>query len=179
MEQTPLCVFSATILKNAEPLCETTNAVITSEDIITPEAIITPVKMCDCKSCEKNIRLANAIVCKWCDSDYDSDDDDDSDDNNLKPPHLFCKKCTYRCFVCEVRGCIDCVKTVCCDCSERMCRKCRNGDELCGCYGHCYSCDTEVDRGSDGWPCDECDRWLCSRCCRSGDNPCSECGPGE
>jgi hypothetical protein len=138
-----------------------------------------PIKMCDCESCEKNIQLSKAITCKWCDSDYDSDDDDDDDVNpNKKPPHLFCKNCTRRCFVCDVRGCTDCVDTVCCDCSERMCRKCRNGDELCGCYGHCSSCGTDVNRGSEGWPCNDCSRWYCDGC-RQGDNPCPECGPRE
>jgi len=178
----PLSVFSAIIPENVEPPREMTETVSVPETAITPDVVSEPIKMCNCESCEKNIQLSKANTCKWCDSDYDSDDDDDSDDDvntNKKPPHLFCKNCTRRCFVCEVRGCIDCVSTVCCDCSERMCRKCRNGDELCGCYGHCYSCGTDVNRGSDGWPCGECDRWLCSGCCRSGDNPCPECGPGE
>lgn len=174
--QEPMSVFTA-IIPDTEPSAE-------------PSAESTLEKTCDCKSCKKTVKMANIIICKMCDKDYDSDDydeDEDEDDEDgesvkdVAPPaeHLFCKKCTRRCFVCEIRGCMDCVSTVCCDCSERMCRKCRNGDELCGCYGNCSSCGTDVNRGSDGWPCGECDKWLCSGCCRCSDNKCPECGPGE
>ena len=170
--QEPMSVFTA-IIPDTEPSAE-------------PSAESTLEKTCDCKSCKKTVKMANIIICKMCDKDYDSDDydedeDEDDDVKDVAPPaeHLFCKKCTRRCFVCEIRGCMDCVSTVCCDCSERMCRKCRNGDELCGCYGNCSSCGTDVNRGSDGWPCGECDKWLCSGCCRCSDNKCPECGPGE
>jgi hypothetical protein len=33
-----------------------------------------------------------------------------------------------------------------------------------------------VNRGSEGWPCGECEKWYCHGC-RQGDNPCKECGP--
>jgi len=56
-----------------------------------------------------------------------------------------------------------------------MCQECRNGDVLCGCYGNCYWCDIDINRGSDGWPCEECDRWGCNDC-RVG-NGCKECDP--
>jgi len=171
----PLSVFSSIISENVELPCETPSAV--SE----PSAVATPEKMYDyksCKSCEKKIQLADAISCKWCNSNDYSEDSDDVVPSENKESHLFCKKCTRRCFVCDVRGCTDCIDVVCCDCGERMCCKCRNGDDLCGCYGNCYSCGTEVNRGSEGWPCNDCDKWYCDGC-RQGDNPCPECGPGE
>ena len=186
----PLSVFSAIIPKNVELPCETTDAVsepsavLTPSAILTPNMVSTPIKMYDCKSCkscEKKIQLADTISCKWCNSNDYSDYDSDSDDapsENKESPHLFCKKCTRQWFVCDVRGCTDCIDVVCCDCGERMCRKCRNGDDLCGCYGNCYSCGTEVNRGSEGWPCNDCDKWYCDGC-RQDDNPCPECGPGE
>lgn len=179
----PLSVFSTIIPENVELPCETTSAVLTPSAILepsvvsAPDAVLTPEKMYDCESCEKKIQLADAIICKWCDSDYDSDDDVVPSENK-ESQHLFCKKCTRRCFVCNVRGCTDCIEVVCCDCGERMCSDCRNGDDLCGCYGHCYSCGTEVNRGSEGWPCNDCDKWYCDGC-RRGYNPCPECGPGE
>ena len=58
-----------------------------------------------------------------------------------------------------------------------MCIECRNNDNIdCGCYGHCYSCGDDIDRGGDGWSCGECEKWYC-RYCRKCDNPCKECGP--
>jgi hypothetical protein len=57
-----------------------------------------------------------------------------------------------------------------------MCNDCRNNETLCGCYGKCFWCGQEVNRGSDGWPCWECDRWGCYDC-RLGDNDCKECNP--
>ncbi len=171
--QEPLSVFTA-IIPHVEPLYKTNVKVSTPDPILTPDPTVIPVKTCDCELCDKQIQLADAIICKLCDKDYDSDDDEPSD----KSQHMFCKKCTRRCFVCEVRGCTDCVEVVCCDCGERMCSDCRNGDDLCGCYGNCSSCGTEVNRGSDGWPCGACDQWLCSGCCRC-DNSCPECGTGD
>ena len=163
--QEPLSVFTA-IIPDAEP-----SAVI-------PDTVSTPNPITNnCESCDEKIQLADAIICKLCDNiDDDSDDDEPSDKKESQ--HLFCKKCTRRCFVCNVRGCTDCIEVVCCDCGERMCSDCRNGDDLCGCYGHCSSCGTEVNRGSEGWPCNDCDKWYCDGC-RRGDNPCPECGPGE
>lgn len=177
--QEPLSVFTA-IIPDAEPSAEplyNTNAEVSTPDIVsTPDPTVIPVKTCDCESCDKKIILADAIICKLCDKNYDSDDSDDKPSD--KSQHLFCKKCTRRCFVCNVRGCTDCVEVVCCDCGERMCSDCRNNDDLCGCYGHCSSCGTDVNRGADGWPCGECDQWLCSGCGRYG-NSCPECGTGE
>jgi hypothetical protein len=98
----------------------------------------------------------------------------DSWDGKIK--HLFCKKCTLKCDACAVRGCKECVEFVCCDCGYDMCYECRNNEVDCGCYGHCYSCGVDVNRGSDGWPCGECDKWYCGGC-RDCDNPCKECGP--
>lgn len=187
--QEPLSVFTA-IIPDAEPSAVIPDAVSTPDPVSTPDTVLTPdiVSTPDpitntCESCDKKIQLADAIICKLCDN---IDDDDDSDDDNehvipsdkKESQHLFCKKCTRRCFVCNVRGCTDCVEVVCCDCGERMCSDCRNGDDLCGCYGHCSSCGTEVNRGADGWPCGECDQWLCSGCGRYG-NSCPECGTGE
>jgi hypothetical protein len=57
-----------------------------------------------------------------------------------------------------------------------MCYECRNNEVDCGCYGECYSCGVDVNRGSEGWPCGECEKWYCHGC-RQGDNPCKECGP--
>ena len=180
--QEPLSVFTA-IIPNTEPTAIIPDAEPSAEplyktnaEVSTPDPILTPHPITNtCESCDKKIILADAIICKLCDKNYDSDDDDEPSD---KPQHLFCKKCTRRCFVCNVRGCTNCVEVVCCDCGERMCSDCRDGDDLCGCYGNCSSCGTEVNRGSDGWPCGECDQWLCSWCCRC-DNSCPECGTGE
>ena len=180
--QEPLSVFTA-ISPDAEPSTIIPDAISTPSAVLTPDTVLAPVKTCDCESCDKKIQLADAIICKLCDEDYDSEDSEDDNEHIVlsdkkESQHLFCKKCTRRCFVCNVRGCTDCVEVVCCDCGERMCSDCRNGDDLCGCYGHCSSCGTEVNRGADGWPCGECDQWLCSGCCRC-DNSCPECGTGE
>jgi hypothetical protein len=130
-----------------------------------------------CKSCEKEITLETAIPCEWCDREIEEElgytlglrPDD-------KEPPLFCKKCTDLCDACEIRGCKECVEFVCCDCGYDMCIECRDNEVDCGCYGHCYSCGDDIDRGGDGWPCGECEKWYC-RYCRRGDNPCKECGP--
>lgn len=139
----------------------------------------------ECGKCKKSFPTQKMFECEFCNKQYDSDEDyDDSDEgsnNSVKvaddnePKILLCRRCSDECFVCELRGCEECLRTVCCDCSVSMCKKCRNGDDMCGCYGNCYWCNREVDRGSDGWPCDECDRWGC-RSCRIG-NGCKECDP--
>ncbi len=126
-----------------------------------------------CKSCEANITLKTAIPCDFCDRE---DDNDYWDDEKISP--LFCKKCTLMCHACETRGCNECVTFACCDCGYNMCYKCRDNEVDCGCYGKCYSCGTDVNRGEDGWPCGECEKWYCSDC-RQCDNPCKECGPEE
>ena len=181
--QEPLSVFTAISTPSAEPSAEPSaiipDAVLTPDTISTSDTVLTPDPITNtCESCDKQIQLADAIICKLCDEDYDSEDSEDEPSDKKESQHLFCKKCTRRCFVCNVRGCTNCVEVVCCDCGERMCSDCRNNDDLCGCYGHCSSCGTEVNRGADGWPCGECDQWLCSGCCRC-DNSCPECGTGE
>jgi hypothetical protein len=143
-----------------------------------------------CESCKTEYPLEKAIRCKLCNiNDNDEDDDEDEEavasleteeasvdswDGKIK--HLFCKKCTLMCDACEDRGCKDCVEFACCDCGYNMCYECRNNEVDCGCYGHCYSCGVDVNRGSEGWPCGECDKWYCSGC-RQCDNSCKECGP--
>ena len=166
------------------------------EFIETSECVKKPLSAdgsCLCKNCEKKIALKSsnkdttlpvAIHCRWCDGweKDDDDDDDDEEEGNANDPltakSFYCRSCTRKCWHCEVRGCRDCVNTVCCDCGVSMCDDCRNSDILCGCYGECYSCGREVDRGSDGWPCDDCDKWYC-RGCRYGDNDCQECNPRD
>jgi hypothetical protein len=143
----------------------------------------------ECKSCQikivhngspvdKTIKLA--FHCRWCDGWEENETSDDGCEatKELTKTSFYCRSCTRKCWHCEVRGCRDCVNTVCCDCGVSMCDDCRNSDILCGCYGECYSCGREVDRGSDGWPCDDCDKWYC-RGCRYGDNDCQECNPRD
>ena len=142
-----------------------------------------PVKTTfNCESCKTVHPLEKAIRCELCNINDESEDEDEADevvsvdswDGKIK--HLFCKKCTLKCEACAVRGCKECVEFVCCDCGYNMCYECRNNEVDCGCYGHCCSCGVDVNRGSDGWPCGECDKWYCGGCIR-GDNPCKECGP--
>ena len=84
------------------------------------------------------------------------------------------EKSIYRCYNCGVSGCSECIKTACCDCSERMCRNCSgSGEPNCGCYGTCCSCGTDVNRGSDGWPCYKCEKWYCQSCKHF--SKCEEC----
>ena len=137
----------------------------------------------NCESCETDHPLEKAVRCEFCNINDESDDNDedevsvDSWDGKIK--HLFCKECTLMCDACEIRGCKECVEFVCCDCGYDMCIECRNNDNIgCGCYGKCYSCGDDINRGSEGWPCGECEKWYCHGC-RRGDNPCKECGPEE
>ena len=130
---------------------------------------------CDCEICKKTIPLDTSIACQFC----NSEDDTDCVFTLGLPPkeqHLFCKRCTHTCFKCEEIGCDKCVDVVCCDCAVTMCTKCRNGDNLCGCYGACYHCDVYLDRGKNGWPCNECEKWYCHDCSLTN-NSCKECGP--
>ncbi len=135
-----------------------------------------------CKSCEKEISEEKAILCEWCNREIEEEEEeleytlDKRQDD--REPHLFCKKCTKMCDACEIRGCEECVTFACCDCGYYMCVECRDNEVDCGCYGHCYSCRTDVNRGEDGWPCGECEKWYCRDCIRC-DNPCKECGPEE
>ena len=135
----------------------------------------------NCESCKTVHPLENAIRCELCnreDEDPSEAEDDASVDTwDGKIKHLFCKKCTLKCDACEERGCKECVDfAVCCDCSYNMCYECINNEVDCGCYGECYSCGVDVNRGEDGWPCGECEKWYC-RGCRDCDNSCKECGP--
>jgi hypothetical protein len=142
-----------------------------------------------CESCETVHPLEKSIRCELCNINDESEDEAvaileeesnetvasvDSWDGKIK--HLFCKKCTLKCDACEVRGCRECVEFVCCDCGYNMCYECRNNEIDCGCYGKCCSCWVDINRGSEGWPCGECEKWYCHGC-RRGDNPCKECGP--
>ena len=137
----------------------------------------------NCESCETDHPLEKVIRCEFCNINDESDDDDDDDVSvdswDGKKKYLFCKECTLMCDAWEIRGCKECVEFVCCDCGYDMCIECRNNDNInCGCYGQCYSCGDDVNRGSEGWPCGECEKWYCNYC-RRGDNPCKECGPEE
>ena len=139
----------------------------------------------ECKSCQKKIEhncsLINtrAFHCRWCDGweeDDTSDDEPSKGTKGRKKTSFYCRFCTRKCWNCKVRGCEDCVDVVCCDCCVRMCSDCRNSDVLCGCYGECCCCGRDVNRGSDGWPCNDCNKWYCGSC-RYDDNDCQECNP--
>jgi hypothetical protein len=133
----------------------------------------------NCESCKTVHPLEKAIRCELCNIDEDpseAEDDASVDSWDGKIKHLFCKKCTLKCDACEEGGCKECVEFVCCDCGYNMCYECRNNEVDCGCYGECYSCGVDVNRGSEGWPCGECEKWYCHGC-RQCDNPCKECGP--
>jgi hypothetical protein len=130
----------------------------------------------ECNNCNKCFPPEKIFECDICNREDDSESEDALEKDISKKPTMCCKRCSDKCFGCELRGCTDCVDVVCCDCSVSMCVECRNGDILCGCYGKCYFCNRDVDRGTDGWPCGECNRWGCYDC-RVGDNGCKECNP--
>lgn len=145
----------------------------------------------NCESCKTEYPLEKAIRCKLCNINDDDtsetedtierEDTSETEDTSVdswdgKIKHLFCKKCTLKCDACEERGCKECVEFACCDCGYDMCYECRNNEVDCGCYGHCYCCGVDINRGSEGWPCGECEKWYCDGC-RQDDNPCKECGP--
>ena len=80
------------------------------------------------------------------------------------------------CYNCDVFD--EDMEVVCGDCSATLCNKCENDDEvLCKCYGTCDSCECEVNRGSDGRRCMDCQEWLCYDCKRTSE--CSTCGFGK
>ena len=156
--------------------CEMPNAPQESEKV---EEVKTKLK---CESCETEIELKDAIRCECCNlyeddtESVDYDDDVSVDSWDGKKKHLFCKKCTEICDACKERGCKKCVTFACCDCGYDMCIECRNNEFDCGCYGECYRCYVNINRGSEGWPCSDCKMWYCDHC-RSYDNPCKSCGP--
>jgi len=125
-----------------------------------------------CKSCETVIELKDAYMCESC--IYENEEDTESVETSQ---YFYCLKCTEICDACKERGCKKCVTFACCDCGYDMCNICRNNDSIdCGCYGECYRCYININRGSEGWPCSECEMWYCDHC-RPYDNPCKECGP--
>ena len=125
-----------------------------------------------CISCKTDILLENAMLLHWCTKETVVSETDVI----LEQP-LLCKNCTIICDRCKVGGCSECVKTECCDCSIQLCIKCSDVDDLmCDCFGKCYTCGTDVSRGS-GWPCGECGIWNCRDCKKSDKNTCKECGP--
>ena len=84
------------------------------------------------------------------------------------------EKGSEKCYSCKVSGCQLCIKVVCCDCGVSMCKDCGgNGDSNCGCYGNCSSCETNINRGENGWPCCKCKKWYCSEC--RSNSKCKEC----
>lgn len=96
--------------------------------------------------------------------------------------NIKCKNCkeiktekgTYKCHNCNLSGCRNCVKLTCCDCGVSMCKDCRDDNNiLCGCYGNCSSCDTDVNRGEHGWPCNKCKKWYCNEC--RNNSKCKQC----
>ncbi len=96
-----------------------------------------------------------------------------------------CKNCNevkaeddkrLKCHSCTKLGCRKCIKTVCCDCCVSMCEKCSDDSEIeCGCYGNCTSCGSDVNRGTHGWPCRKCNKWLCDNDECHIKNKCKEC----
>ncbi len=135
-----------------------------------------------CESCETEVEFKDAITCECCYLDEDEiesvdyNDDVSVDSWHGKIKHYYCLKCTEICDTCKERGCKKCVTFACCDCGYDMCIECRNENFDCGCYGECYRCYVNINRGSEGWPCSDCKMWYCDHC-RSYDNPCKSCGP--
>lgn len=95
------------------------------------------------------------MKCKNCKEIYNNNDD---------------KK---KCEICKLQGCNKCIELACCDCGYILCKSCRNSNINCGCYGKCFSCNTDVNRGEDGWPCNKCKKWYCGKC--RFNSKCKEC----
>lgn len=142
------------------------------EPIKITEAIKIIKTICVCESCKTDISISleTAIPCDLCSNGWDNEDE-------LLP--LFCKECTLTCNTCELIGCKKCVEEkVCWECDYNMCNNCIYTDNImCGCFGECYSCGKDVDRGSDGWPCLGCYKWYCCNCRECENNSCKDCGP--
>ena len=82
------------------------------------------------------------------------------------------------CYHCQQSACLDCLEDCCCDCSVLLCKDCVDDDEVtCGCYGSCDGCGRDVNRGENGWPCSDCEKWLCMTCKYIKENPCRVCNP--
>jgi hypothetical protein len=96
-----------------------------------------------------------------------------------------CKNCNefrepgekiIKCDKCSESGCKKCIELVCCDCSDYMCKECSyDSEKPCRCYGYCHNCNNEVNRGTHGWPCRECHKWLCDRPKCQEKNKCDIC----
>jgi len=156
--------MSNIIITEVTQIIEAIEAIKISKAIKITEAIEAINATCTCESCKTDITLETAIPCDLCDED------------EISP--LYCKECTLWCDSCDLQGCKKCVKeNVCWECNYNMCDNCINTDVDCGCFGECYSCGKDVDRGSDGWPCLGCDKWYCCNCRESNNNPCEDCGP--
>ena len=102
------------------------------------------------------------------------------------PKKLSCLQCEQpmkaadrrTCYACKEIGCNTCTKMSCGDCGVIMCKECSgDGRPTCGCYGRCTSCGSRVDRGSNGWPCGTCKKWLCNDC--PNNKVCKECNPED
>ena len=111
----------------------------------------------------------------------DEDEEDEDDEEEKKKVCEDCKNSEYKpleCDNCKTQGCNTCIETVCCDCCVTFCNTCKEDyDTRCGCYGSCSSCNKDVDRGEDGWPCYKCGDWLCVSCKKNEDNTygCDKC----
>lgn len=75
----------------------------------------------ECGNCQKIVLIEKMFHCELCNRETDAAHNQCSDD----------------CFVCELRGCEECVQIVCGDCSVPMCEECRDSDALCG---RCHDC---------------------------------------
>ncbi len=133
-----------------------------------------------CNKCKKELlSIEHAIECQFCIERLIDENEENSDEENCKiiPPMLYCYCCYITCYACSTNGCPNCIESVCSDCSERMCPNCAfDGKPNCGCYGKCTSCYTTVDRGANGWPCNDCRQWLCNYCHYHSKIICDTCG---
>ena len=120
-----------------------------------------PEKIFECEFCnkiddsdedsdEEEIKEPTQMLCEWRDGSILVSFSGHLDEEEIKEPtQMLCEWCSRECFICESRGCKECVNTVCGDCSVPMCEECRDGDALCrGCHD-----------------------------CRFGDNDCKDCNP--
>jgi hypothetical protein len=98
------------------------------------------------------------------------------EDRSCKNCNLLKRKDKTKCYGCEYVGCNKCVIFSCSDCCVSLCIHCKNSDDInCGCYGECVICERSVNRGENGWPCDICNKWFCSKCKYTDKNKCRQC----